>query len=462
MITQIIGNRQFSVSIKDDKMKAFLSILRIGDEDINIDDVLKVLEEKSITFGIKTQVIRDTIKKVNDKKVTLDDILIAEGLTPIDGEDGKVEFLFDLHNKVTPHEDEGGHIDFHDLHMVENVKKDQPLARLIPPTQPQAGKNVLGKEIMPEEGKPSKLPPLSENTKLADNDKNLIVSCIDGNVKFEGGTIQVNSTFIVHKDVDFSIGNITYNGSIVVKGDVKSGFCLNAEGDIEIWGTVGDASIKSGKSVTVKCGFIGTGKGKIEAKDNIHMRFARNQTVIAENVIIDNEAIDCTICAKDSVIARGNKISIEGGLTSAGNKIEANVLGNRSELPTVVQVGIDYTAKRRMIKLSYKISKINSEIESIDKDLKSLNQQRINCGKTNRKVEYLVSRKEELNQKLSDLTDQEKIMSKNLKINKDATIVIKNRIYPGVKIEIADAKMTAIDEIQNTTLYLSKGEIMSG
>ena len=66
-------------------------------------------------------------------------------------------------------------------------------------------------------------------------------------------------------------------GSIVVKGDVKSGFCLNAEGDIEIWGTVGDASIKFGKSVTVKCGFIGTGKEKIEAKDNLHMRVENNQ-----------------------------------------------------------------------------------------------------------------------------------------------------------------------------------------
>ena len=459
MATPIDKNSHFSVTVTEDNMKVFLSILNIDEENINFDDVLKMLKDNSITFGIKTDIVKETIHKVNSEKVVLENILIAEGRAAINGEDGRVDFLFNLHEKIKPREEERGGVDFHDLGIVENVNEGQPLARLIDPTLGKAGKNVFNMEIKQIEGKPSKLPPLSENTKLSDNDKDLMISCIKGNVKYVGGTIYVTTYYTVEKDVDFSVGNIVYAGPIIVKGDVKSGFNISGGGDIEIFGTVADASIKSDKNITVKYGFIGSGKGKIEAKGDAHIRFVRNQTIKAENVIIDNEVIDSMIYAKNNVLAKGQRISIEGGLTTAGEKIEANVLGNKYELPTVLHVGIDYTAKSGMLKISSDINHITTEINTIDKELKILERERNKNLQINNKISNLLIHKDMLNKKVSDLSTREKILTKNLKINKDAEIVVKNTVFPGVRIEIADANLTAVDKYDKTTFYLSNEEI---
>mgnify|MGYP001599541700 FL=1 len=38
--------------------------------------------------------------------------------------------------------------------------------------------------------------------------------------------ISVKSCYAVEKDVDFGVGNITSKGTVVVKGNIRSGFIL--------------------------------------------------------------------------------------------------------------------------------------------------------------------------------------------------------------------------------------------
>ena len=449
----------FSIKVSDDLMKVYLTVKPFAQQDIDIslNDVLQTLQSRSISFGIKEDVIKNTLDKVKQEKFSMENVLIAEGNQAINGEDGRLEYLFNVDNKIKPHEDTHGKVDFHDLSIVENVGKEQPLVKLIDSTPGTPGKNVYGKMINPVHGKPCVLP-IGENTKVSDKDSKLLVSCIEGNVRYFDEVVSVKSCYLVEKDVDFGVGNITSKGTIIVHGDVKSGFVLDAGGDVEVWGTVEDSVIKSKGNVLVRGGFIGSGKGKIEADGDVTISFARNQTIVAANVIILREAVGCTIYAKNTVRVNGDKISIEGGITTAGTMIEVESLGSKNEVHTDVEAGIDYTAHQSQMSTRKEISGLKAVLKTIDKELNTLHAIKKAKGELpaqyTKTFDHLLSRREESAKKLKDL-EIEEIIS----VNEGAKIVVNKVVHPGVEITIGESTMAILEEYKKATFYLSEDEI---
>ena len=448
-----------SIKVSDDHMKVYLTVKPFAQEniDINSDDVLKILQSINVCFGIKEEVIKNTLDKVKQEKNSIENVLIAEGNQAINGEDGSLEFLFNINKKIKPQEGAHGKVDFHELSMVENVEKEQPLVKLIDSTPGTPGKNVYGKTVNPVHGKPCILP-IGENTKVSDKDTKLLVSGIDGIVKYAGGVVSVKSCYAVEKDVDFSTGNITSKGTVVVKGNVRSGFVLDAVGDVEVWGTVEDSIIKSKGNVLVKGGFVGSGKGKIEAGGDVTIGFTRNQTIVANNVKILREAVDCIIYAKNTVKVRGDKISIEGGITTAGAMIEVESLGSKNEVHTDVEAGIDYTAHQSQMSTRKEISGLKAVLKTVDKELNTLHAIQKAKGElpaqyTNT-FDHLLSRREELVKKLKDLASVE-----ILPVNEGAKVVVNKVVHPGVEITIGEPTMTILEECKKATFYLSGDEI---
>ena len=452
-------NKFFSIKVSDDHMKVYLTVKPFvqKDIDINLNDVLQILQLKNISFRINEEAIKNTLDKVKQEEFSMENVLIAEGTQAINGEDGRLEYLFNVDDKIKPHEDTHGKVDFHDLSIVENVGKEQPLVKLIDSTPGTPGKNVYGKMINPVHGKPCVLP-IGENTKVSDKDSKLLVSCIEGNVRYFDEVVSVKSCYLVEKDVDFGVGNITSKGTIIVHGDVKSGFVLEAGGEVEVWGTVEDSVIKSKGNVLVRGGFIGSGKGKIEADGDVTIGFARNQTIVAANVIILREAVGCTIYAKNTVKVHGDKISIEGGITTAGAMIEVESLGSNNEVHTDVEVGTNYAAQQSQMIKRKETSGLKALLKTVDKELNTLHAIQKAKGElpaqyTNT-FDHLLSRREELVKKLKDLASEE-IVS----VNKDAKVVVHKVVHPGVEITIGESTMTIIEECKKATFYLTGDEI---
>ena len=55
-----------SIKVSDDHMKVYLTVKPVAqeDSDINSDDVLKILQSKNVSFGIKEEVIKTTLDEV--------------------------------------------------------------------------------------------------------------------------------------------------------------------------------------------------------------------------------------------------------------------------------------------------------------------------------------------------------------------------------------------------------------
>ncbi|MBI2472337.1 MAG: DUF342 domain-containing protein [Planctomycetes bacterium] len=452
-------DKYLSVKVSDDLMKVYLTVKPFakGGVDINVNDVIQTLQSKNISYGIKEEVIMATLDKARLKDSAVEDVLIAEGDQTIFGEDGRLEFLFDVDKKIKPQEGAHGKIDFHEVSIIENVEKDQPLVKLIDPTTGKPGKNVFGKMLSPVHGKPCVLP-IGENTRVSEKDSKLLVSCVSGNVRYAGGVVSVKSCCTVEKDVDFGVGNITSKGTVVVKGNVRSGFIVDAVGDVEIWGTVEDSIIKSKGNVLIKGGFIGSGKGKLEAEGDVTIGFARNQTIVATNVIILREAVDCTIYAKNTVKVTGDKISIEGGITTSGAVIEVESLGSKNEVHTDIEVGTNYAAQQSQMNTRREVSGLKAILKTVEKELNTLHAMKKVKGELPAQYintfDHLLSRREEIVKKLKDLASEEIVA-----VNNEAKVVVNKVVHPGVEITIGESTMTILEEYKKTTFYLSGDEI---
>ena len=349
------------------------------------DSINALIKEKNICFGLNEKLLSKIIKGIKNGEFPDKPSTIAVGVSPADGEDGKVEYLFRTNTSLKPQINELGSVDFKHVSIIHSVKKGGKVARLKAPTKGKPGMDVFGKEVPCKEGTPANLP-AGVNTRIDPEDPSVLISEKEGNVRLNGQVVEVFEGFIIKGDVDFSTGNIKYDKSVVVKGDVKSGFSINCMGDLEVDGTIEDAECIVGGSVFGKYGFTGQGKGIIKCKGNVNLNFMNNQTIHCfGDVNIAREALNCTIYSRGVISVFGKSVSIAGGRLVAYNGINCNVIGNENGVHTTLEVGVDFT--------------ILKTLEKDEKDLSELNENRRKFITTFQKLGHLLKIKKTLPEK---------------------------------------------------------------
>ena len=75
----------------------------------------------------------------------------------------------------------------------------------------------------------------------------------------------VSNQYEVPADVGASTGDIDYDGSVVVKGNVLTGYTIKATGDIIVNGVVEGAKLVTAGKIVLKRGIQGKGQASLEA-----------------------------------------------------------------------------------------------------------------------------------------------------------------------------------------------------
>lgn len=355
-------NESMSVKITPDGMYAIARFFppsnkgkRMTEAEIKND-----LAYAKIRYGIKESEIQKHLMEPEYFK----NILIAVGTKPIQGRDGFITYKFNTDRKAKPRLKEDGTVDFHQLDNIAHVKKGDVLAVLTPVDRGTPGCNVYGNEVRPD--KVRKVIFSKGNNITTSEDGLRLISDVDGFATLEGDKVFVSNLYEVPADVDNSTGDIEFNGGVIVKGNVRTGFKVKAAGNIEVFGVVEGAELDAGGDVILHRGIQGMSRCRIKAHGNLVSKFIESANVYVDGNINADSILNSQVSAHGDIVVTGKGGNIIGGNVRSTTLIEATTIGTAMGVATTVEVGIDPTIKDRLKEIDEDIKNKTAEVNKLD------------------------------------------------------------------------------------------------
>ncbi|WP_054028961.1 DUF342 domain-containing protein [Bacillus sp. FJAT-28004] len=446
-----------------DNLSAFLTFSRISDEfECNGDELERFLHSKGIVFGLRKEVLSQI--GTNPLAYFKEQTLVAQGEPPSPGKDGYVKLVYDMNkNSNAPAELEDGKVDFKEVVQLKNVKRGQLIAERFDPTPGPSGRTVTGEEILPKLGKHVRFK-VGKNVVL-NNEQTAMYSAMDGLISLtEKEKINVFPVYEVNGDVDYSVGNIDFVGTVVIRGNVLSGFRVKASGDIRVIGGVEGAEIESEGSVEITGGILGSNKGFVKAGRNVRSSFIQEANVIAgEEVLVSQSIMHSHVKAGKNVICSGAKGLIVGGLVQAGDLVSARTIGNSMSTATTIEVGVNPEYRSELQELRTRLKQNMDNLDKTDKALVILNQLAV-TGKLT--PDKLALRVKLTGSKRQTILENEETKNRILEIEKTlentdrSKIDVSNIVFGGTKIVIGRYTRFVKDSSQRVTFRYSEGDIV--
>ena len=356
------------LQISDDKLNLRLSVQPPSQSGkmLTMEIVEKMLTDSGIVHGIDQAAIEQALKDAITGGMPIQNTVIAKGQAPESGRSARIEFKFQTEKKIGTVDRKSGVIDYKERQTLQNVKTGEVLAVKVPPTKRKEGLNVYGDIISAEPDNDAVLSP-GENVVVSD-DGLVLTSAIDGVVVLtHDNKIGVFEQFQVPGHVDYSTGNLSMDGTLDIKGWIRSGFQVQAKGEILIGGGIEGANVEADADITIKGGIIGSGEGKVHAGGDIAVRFIENAQVHANgNIHIRNDIVRSNVSAGGSIICTGGKGRIRGGAVSAGKVIVMNEIGSPAGIITHVSVGAVSEFRERLVNISKNLAGYRKQKAKMD------------------------------------------------------------------------------------------------
>lgn len=343
----VLGWREdasYAVEVAADATCAWVNLTAArGGAPLALPGVLRALTEAGVVHGIDMASVQSACEAGATARVTA-----ANATAPQIGTDTRFELLVTDTRDRTPKIDEHGLIDYHELGDIPNVKPGQALMRRHPPTSGVNGRNVRGETIPALDGRDEPFSAELKGACIADDDPNLLRSQHSGQPVHTGNAVAVEDVLRL-TGVSIATGNITFDGTVEVNGDVQPGMKVHATGDIVVKGLVEGGELEAGGSISVSGGVIAN--STLRAVQTAAARFVENSSIHAGTTIaIADMAVHSELEALNEVIigtTSGQRGRLVGGVTRAMMRVRTPQLGAMAGGLTKVQVGVNPALENR-------------------------------------------------------------------------------------------------------------------
>ncbi len=456
---------RISLTVSKDAMSAMLTISegRAGGEPLSAVFLTKALKKAGVIFGIK----EDNLQTAVDNALFGQPIVAAEGTYPVHQISAKPEYFFETDRGKPFKELSYNRMDLRELNFIQNKKKGELLARLSDPVHPADGRDVYGNVISAKTDSGTAVLRGGKGTER-NLDGNEIRSAIDGNVKLKGDTVIVEPLITV-ENVDYSNGNMDFNGAIDIKGRVADGFTIRAEGDIQIGKSVSRVHITSGGDMILKAGISGNDEGVLVCEGDLYARYIENAEIKCRgNLYVEEAIMHSKIKADGDIILAGKRAEIFGGSIVAGGSVICKKLGNINEPPTELYVGMLPETYRSLLQSDQEVKETASRLDEYELKIRQLGNslqknrldretaEKISLAKTQLEKEYSI-----LNSLYTERVRQLHDVQRNLVLQRDAVLKVEQNIFGKVSVFFGMHKWSSSGKGNlKTTLTLKDGVII--
>jgi uncharacterized protein (DUF342 family) len=458
--------RRVEVIVDAQKMNGFLVFhplpgLEKGPEKSEVEEAIRLL---SIKYGIMEEKIQGFIESY------IPDVpfLFARGVMPEPSQDVEIVYNFDLEKLRLYCTGKLGAGDKNSYKQFI-TKKGSLIARKTPPVEGKPGIDIFGNEIKPKAPKDRSLGLYQGKNTVLLEDEMRLVSEQEGILRLEGERINVDNILVISGGVDVGVGNIDFEGSVMVEGMVMPGFVVKAREDIKVTDIVEGATLIAGRDIEINSGVKGRNKAFISSGRDIKVKFVENAELEANrDVIIANAIVNSTVKAKRDVLALGDPGGIIGGAISAGHIVEAKEIGSDMNLKTTIEVGIDPDLRQRSVLLRSQIAVNFDNLNKLTLIVKKLRELKNTLGDKfpADKIEYLVKSINAINNLNAEIpslqAELEEIENRIKNSAIGSKIIAQKLLKPGTEVTIRDRKFYATRPLEKVILVLEEGEVRVG
>jgi uncharacterized protein (DUF342 family) len=472
-----IGERRDGVcTIQIDIVKMTARLTTIppyGGTPITLLQVQQALQEKGVVNGIMMKEIEAAVKEGHATER-----IIAKGLPPVPGIDARFQSLIPQIRERTPQVDKQGIANYRDLGKLIIVRPGDPLMCRTPPTEGKLGWDITGQALLPHPGRDIPFAPglqgveLDPDSKLDPDHNSLLLAAVIGQPKLVPNGVEVEPAINLPR-VDLSTGNMDFDGTLNIKGDVKDGMKIHATGDVFVGGTVEAAEIEAGGNIVIKGGVIGhsehsadpnevpTFSATIISKGSISAHFAENAYMEAGiDIIIEEFSMHNHLTALNQIFVGKpgrKKGQIIGGITSAKVMVKTAIIGSKAGFITKIKAGFNPYLQTRLDKLKLEIDANEKEQEDIKKIIAFV----LAHPEKDKKIllSKLLHTREKLETDCALLHAERTRLLSEMNLAEHVQVIVEEAIHCGVEIQIGNSIWKNTEERGKGVFQIVDGKI---
>lgn len=291
--------------------------------------------------------------------------VIAESTIAVSGEDGRFEWVeaynpenLDATKPANEVSDEDA-VNYYDVITYLQVEKGTQVAMLHPPTDGIDGLDIYGKVIS---AIPGKVCDIDIDSSFDVDSSGKVIAAMTGLLQFRQGMLKISQELDIDEYVDFSTGNIDFEGSVHVKEGVRDCFVVKVTENITVDGLIEAATIMCGGDFLCRRGMAARDRGHLIVDGNASSNFLNNvRGRVKGDLIVKNELINCDFAiGGDLKLERG---SIVGGRTIVTGSVDVEKLGSDQNIETTLVLGAVPILAAQLIKLNSIIADENEVLE---------------------------------------------------------------------------------------------------
>ena len=405
---------------------------------ISAEEFINDLKFKKVKHGID----EEAITKFFNNRQYCTDVIVACGTPVKQGENARIEYYFDTDLNTKPALAEDGSVDFFHLNIFTQCKKGDILAKLFPAVPGTPGTTIFGEPVRPAEVKKAVLKH-GRNITMSE-DKRVLTSDINGHVSLVEDKVFVSDVMELD-NVNTATGNIDYEGSVLVLGNVCENFSVKAGGSVEVRGVVEGAYIEAEGDIIIARGMNGMGKGVLKTNSNIIAKFLENSDVTATGYVATESILHCTVQAGTEINVTGKHGFITGGRVCAANLVSVKTLGSEMGADTIVEVGVDPKIKNRVMELQKKIQEYRKSIEQSEPTINNFLKKMQSGSKLSMDqkmyMQTLLVEQKEKKATLEEMVVEYDSYQDIIETANIAKVEVTGDVYAGTKICISDVSM---------------------
>jgi len=403
--------------------------------------VAEKLEAAGIVNGVLHDAIQDAILKANSSHSSVKNVTVAACSHPVDEIPEHFIIRKDLLEKKPEIDLNAARVDWRTLSAFSIVQKKEPIARRIAKVDGKPGMSIRGEEIP---FATRKLEEYSAGANVIDHPTGLFAG-ISGRLSIDSkGVVSIETVLQLKKGVDFTTGNVTFPGDVILQGKVADGFKIYAGGSIVSSEVIDVTEIVCKKDMIAQSGIEGKSKGALRIGGNLTAKYIQNcRVAVRGDVTVSGSIVQSKVYSMGT-ITMGESGKLVGCECIVIGGIRAFEIGSKRGSRTWIRCGTDFTVQQELDIANEQLKLLAVKMQKAEEAYAD--------GPSPELERYI----EEMKRRKAEIANRIPQYLPKIDTNDQAFVEVHGTVYPGTEIEICHVSYTVVKEQKQVVFRLDK------